>query len=170
MYPLANFTSVLEVATALCFGYGLLKSVYEFPLVAIERQIDNSKAIFYEFGKDHPDSGLNSIIGLVERSYSVKKPELEKTYIRLARTSIFLSVLPISLLIFAGFYSENLSTLAISGLLFLAMAIVPALAFIAWLKSKSLKKEMDKHLKILNKEAMEVLFVSQSKASQRKKT
>jgi len=50
------------------------------------------------------------------------------------------------------------------------MAIVPVLAFIAWVKSKSLKKGMDKYLEILNKEAMEVLIVSQSKASQRKKT
>lgn len=170
MYALANFTSVFEVATALCLGYGLLKSVYEFPLATIESQISNAKVIWHEFGQDHPDSGLESIVGLVERTYSIKKPEMNKLYILLARISVLLSLLPLSLLVCAGFYAETLPALVIAGLLLTTLSIVPTLAFIAWRKSQELIKTMSVGLSILNKEAMEVLFVSQSKATQRKQT
>lgn len=170
MYALANFTSVLEVATALCLGYGLLKSIYEFPLAAIENQLENSKATLHEFGKDHPSSGLGSIIRLVERTYSVKKPELEKLYTLLARLSVALSVLPISLLICAGFYPDPLPAVCIAGLLFTTLSIVPTLAFIAWWKSQVLLRSMRTQLVILGTETLEVLFVSQSKATSRKQT
>lgn len=170
MYALANFTSVFEVATALCIGYGVLKSVYKFPLASIESQIAHSKAIWHEFGNDHPSSGLESFIGHVERNYSIKKPELEKLYILLARISVVLSLLPITLLIFAGFYAENLPTLTIAGLLLTTLSVVPILAFIAWQKSQALTKSMKTELDILGKEAMEVLVVSQSKATARKQT
>lgn len=165
MYALANFTSVFEVATALCLGYGLLKSIYEFPLATIENQLKNARGTLIEFGEDHPSSGLEPIIGLVERTYSVKKPELERLYTLLARISVGLSTLPISLLIFAGFYNDPLPVICVAGLLFTTLLIAPALAFIAWRKSQNILRPIRPQLTLLTMETLEVLLASQSIAT-----
>ncbi|MGI2065597.1 hypothetical protein [Shewanella sp. MF08487] len=170
MYPLSDFSSVFEVATALCLAYGFIRSAYNFPLIAIEKQLNNAKEVLNDFGHDHPHSGLGAIIGLVERSYSIKKLDLDKLYILLAKLSILASLIPITFLITSGFYKGTFSAAAMVTIIIFAFIPTPVLSLVAWLKSKDLINKVKSQRELLHKEVMEVLVVSQSKATKNKQT
>jgi len=165
MNQLSDFSSVFEISTALFLAYGLIKSAYSFPLIRIKEEIENAKGTLKEFGEDHPKSGLQSAIGLIERMYGLLRPDLDKLYIFLARISLALSILPISILIFSGFYKCLVSDAVIAILLALTLLPVPSFAFIAFFKSQKLVNDLSKVREILKKEGLEVLLVSQQKHS-----
>lgn len=166
MCNLLNFSSVFEIAFALCLGYGLIKSAYRFPLIGLEKFIEDAKEVLVKFGSDHPESRLESAIGLVERSYSLRKDDLEKIYLSCSRLSVCFSVFPLLILVYAGF-NENtlLSIRTVSFLIFFSLLPTPTLAFFSWIKSRQLLKKIERPRKILLHEYFEVLFISQSKAT-----
>jgi hypothetical protein len=166
MYQLSSFSSVFELSAAVFLAYGLIKSVYRFPLNIIE----NAKLTLSEFGADHPDSRLPSAIGLLERMYTLERIDLDKFYIFMSRLSVFLTLVPLTCLIISGFFDPKVSLISISLVLLFTVALQPVLAIISWKQSNKLLFNLDPQRKILSKETHEVLFVSQSKATAKKQT
>jgi hypothetical protein len=149
MYQLSNFSSVFEIATAVCLAYGLIKAAFSYPIIEIQNKLERLKITYEKYSID-PDERFIKCLTEAEHGLFAITPLLQKYYNCLAKKSLVCALTPLSILIYSGFNpNSDLNAFCISALLILSYIPVPTLSYLGYRKAQMHLSHLQETIQLL---------------------